>query len=302
MSEESRFNAAVELSTIDLASEGFRAAGASLFGLSAPDFEELTKIPSLPAEGGGTFWLFKEEILRMPLLLQFFRTNSDVNILSAPRILTNNNHEGEIKVTDQVPVVTTIDTSTNQTRQSFGGYQEAGITLNIIPHINEGNYLRLEVNLTIEDFVGAVSGGSSVPPEKTTRQIKGEVNVPNRQMIIIGGLTSAKEDETVAKIPFLGDIPLIGWLFRKRFIQKRRKNLYIFLTPHILTNDRGLTEISQRFMADAELRGAKTDRISILQEWDLDEIHSHKTSHAYKELRETAAGLFGGYFKRVQDR
>jgi len=300
VSAESKFNAAVELSTIDLASEGFRAAGASLFGLSAPDFEELTKTPALPAEGGGTIWLFKEEILRMPLLLQFFRTNSDVNILSSPRLLTNNNHEGEIKVTDQVPVVTTTDTSTNQTRTTFGGYQEAGITLTITPHINEGNYLRLEVNLTIEDFVGAVSGGS-IPPEKNSRSIKGEVNVPNRQMIIIGGLTSTKEDESVSKVPFFGDIPIIGWLFRSRSISKRKKNLYIFITPHILIDDQGLTEISQRFMRDAESKGAKADEISILQKWDLEETHKHKTSHAYKELRETAAGLFGGYFKKVTE-
>jgi len=301
VSADSTTNLGIELATVDLAGVGYRGAGGTLFGLSEIDTETLTKTPV--GGLGLTALIYKDSFDRLPFLMQMLRSTSDVNVLSTPRLLTNDNEKGLIKVSDQVAIITTIDTATQQSRTAFGGYQEAGITLEITPHISPDKYLRLEVNLTIESFTAQPVAGSAAPPPKTTRQIQGIVTVPDRQLVIIGGLTSEKQDETVNKVPILGDIPIFGTLFRSTSVMKRRTNLYIFITPHILDDENfdTLREISQIQLRKAELEGGKTEGVGeLLPEKTYERYRQRYESLPYLEMRRALDELFGRDFRRVR--
>jgi len=298
VSANSTTNMGIELASVDVAGSGFRAAGGSYFGLSSLDAEELTKQPLSGL--GATALIYKDEFNRIPFLLQMLRSNSDVNVLSSPRILTNDNEQGEIKVTDQVATTTYIDPQNGASRETFGSYQEAGITLTITPHISSDNYLRLEIALKIEQFTSSPVAGSSTPPPKTTREIKGMVTVPDREIIVIGGLTSEEESESVNKIPILGDIPIIGTIFRSTSTTRRKTNLYVFLTPHIIDVEDekfdSLKKISRKQLEDAKLRGGKIESVSQIMR-DMPAYYAKRRSKAYLELQETLHDIFGRDFK-----
>ncbi len=303
VSADSTTNLGIELASVDLAGVGYRGAFATLFGLSTINAEEMTKTPN--AGIGLTALVYKDSLDRIPFLLQMMRATTDVNVLSSPRILTNDNEKGMIKVTDQVAIVTTIDTQTQQTRTTFGGYQEAGITLEITPHISAGRYLRLELNLTIESFTGQPVPGAAVPPPKTSRQIQGVVTVPDGHLVIIGGLTSEKLDETTNKIPFLGDIPIIGVLFRSTSTMRRKTNLYIFIRPYILgeENFETLKAISRQQLRKAQKEGGKTEllRSALVPEirpWE--ERKQVLMSQWYYEMVKTFEEMFSRDFRMVR--
>lgn len=301
VSANSTTNMGIELASVDITGTGFRMAAGSIFGLSAPvDESDLTQgkqpIPGL----GAMALVYKDQFNRIPFLLQMLRTNSDVNVISSPRILTNDNEKGEIKITDQVATVTYIDPQTGPSRQQFGSYQEAGVTLTITPHISTDNYLRLEIQLKIEQFTAPPVAGSTAPPPKTSREINGMVTVPDREIIVIGGLSSEEEAETVNKVPILGDIPIFGALFRSTVVTKRKTNLYVFLTPHIISDERfdSLKKISRRQQDAARLAGGNVDAASqILQ--DLPAYYAKRRSRAHIELSDTLQDLFGRDFEKV---
>lgn len=303
VSADSTTNLGIELASVDLAGVGYRGAFATLFGLSTINAEEMTKTPN--AGLGLTALVYKDSLDRIPFLLQMLRATTDVNVLSSPRILTNDNEKGLIKVTDQVAIVTTIDTQTQQTRTTFGGYQEAGITLEITPHISAGRYLRLELNLTIESFTGQPVPGAAVPPPKTSRQIQGVVTVPDGHLVIIGGLTSEKLDETTNKIPFLGDLPIIGALFRSTSTMRRKTNLYIFIRPYILgdENFETLKAISRQQLRKAKREGGKTEllRSTLLPEippWE--RRREILISQWYYEVTRTFEEMFSRDFRLIR--
>jgi general secretion pathway protein D len=296
-------NLGIELATVDLAGTGFRGAGASLFNLSTfaqtGTQTDLTRRTPAAALGLNAI-VYRDSFDRIPFLLHALRTNGDVNVLSSPRLLTNDNEKGELKVTEQVATATsTLATSTLATT-SFGGYQEAGITLSITPHISTDNYLRLEIDLKVEAFSAAPVAGSITPPPKTSRQVTAIVTVPDKEIVIIGGLTNERETETVNKIPLLGDIPLLGALFRSTESGRIKTNLYVFLTPHIISEEKfdTLKKMSIKQREDAHMHGGHTERLGQFLE-DVSAYHARAEMRAYREMMDTLRALFGRDFEKV---
>jgi type II secretory pathway component GspD/PulD (secretin) len=157
----------------------------------------------------------------------------------------------------------------------------------------------------IESFTSPPVAGSSAPPPKTTRQVQGVVTVPDNQLVIIGGLTNEKEDETVNKVPFLGDLPILGALFRSTSVMKRRTNVYIFITPHIV-DEQGfdtLREISQIQLRKALMEGGKTESVGqLLPDRAYEEFRDRFEKESYQEMRRALNELFGQDFRRVRVR
>jgi len=176
-------------------------------------------------------------------------------VLAQPKILVNDNEEGAIKTTDTTYVTRTSSipvtsgtagqqTTLIQTQTEFEGY-DAGITLNITPHISEGNLLRLDIGLVRSDF-GTITG--TKPPDTTTSDITTVVTVPDGSTIILGGLTKLKQTKAGSKVPLLGDIPLVGGLFRNVANSDKANKLYIFVKANILRPDEtaaGLGQLQQ---------------------------------------------------------
>ncbi len=123
-------------------------------------------------------------------------------------------------------------------------YQDVGLTLRIKPQVNESRYVRLEVDQEVSDIKGA--GGTNLTPTQTRRNIQTTVLVKDQSTIVIGGLMRDVQNETIEKVPFLGDIPLLGMLFRKKSTIQTKQNLILMLTPYIIQDESDLQKIYER--------------------------------------------------------
>ncbi len=203
--------------------------------------------------------------------LHALQQNSDVNVLSTPHILATDNAEASITVGENVPVLQGVNTgaamlgllgsggSTNSTAANLlnsgslssltSSYsrQDVGITLAITPHINDDNQVRLEVDLEISE-VKAIDPKSG--PTISKQNAKTTSVVSDQQTFVLGGLITDNEVETTTKVPVLGDIPLLGMLFRNKISKTKKRNLLIFLTPYIIRTPADFREIFQRKMAE----------------------------------------------------
>lgn len=174
-------------------------------------------------------------------LLQALDTNGLVNVLSTPNILTSDNKEAEITVGENVPLVGSTTQSTFGTTQSVER-KDVGINLKIKPQISEGDYIRLDINQEISAV--APSKGNAVDLVTTKRAAKTSVVVKDNETVVIGGLIQDQENDTVSKVPFLGDIPGLGWLFKTTNKTRSKTNLMILLIPHIVKDNADLTSIT----------------------------------------------------------
>jgi type II secretory pathway component GspD/PulD (secretin) len=185
-------------------------------------------------------------------LLTIMQEKSYGRILAKPKILVNDNETGKIVAQDTTYVEkrssTQVQTGGEQnnliTSIDYAGY-DAGITLDIKPHISEGDLLRLEIALTRSDFDTATITGLR-PPDTKTSDISTVVTVPDGSTIILGGLIKLKQGKAVSKVPLLGDIPLVGGLFRSIDNRVNDSKLYVFVKANILrpeTAMEGLPEL-----------------------------------------------------------
>jgi general secretion pathway protein D len=174
-------------------------------------------------------------------LLQALDSNGLVNVLSTPNILTSDNKEAEISVGENVPFVGASTQSTFGTTQSVER-KDVGINLKIKPQISEGDYIRLDINQEISAV--APSKGNAVDLVTTKRAAKTSVVVKDNETVVIGGLIQDQENNTVSKVPFLGDIPVLGWLFKTTTKTRSKTNLMILLIPHIVKDNTELTSIT----------------------------------------------------------
>jgi type II secretory pathway component GspD/PulD (secretin) len=168
----------------------------------------------------------------VPLIITALQNQSDTQILSTPTLLVDDNEEAKIASVDQQPT-TTSNQSTSTTSTSFNGYESAGTELSVKPQISEGGYLRLKYEAKLSSFTG--TGANGIPPPKQENTVNSDsVTVPSDMTVVVGGLTLDSRRKTVIKVPLLGDIPIIGQLFKDDNKDDRKTTLYIFLTPRIL--------------------------------------------------------------------
>ncbi len=166
-----------------------------------------------------------------------------VNVLSNPQLLTSDNKEAEIMVGENVPFVTGRQTNPQLAASVFTTVerQDVGVRLKITPQITEGDYIKLD----IYQEISAVKQESdlltiSVGPTTTKRSTKTSVVVKDGQTVVIGGLMEERAEESVSKVPILGDIPILGWLFKFKTTNKRKTNLLVFITPHRVKETKAL--------------------------------------------------------------
>jgi general secretion pathway protein D len=189
--------------------------------------------------------------------LQFLMSLTDTNILSTPQILAADNQKAKIVVGENVPF------PTGQAQGITGGTlvtierKDVGVTLEITPQVLEDELIRLEIKQEISAIEAGVAqtigtGTSSVPvgPTTTKRSMETTAIAQNGQTLVIGGLVRDNLLLTENKIPLLGDIPLLGWLFKSQTRQSQKLNLLVFLTPHLVKNEVDMVELNARKSAE----------------------------------------------------
>jgi general secretion pathway protein D len=245
VSEPGRVNSLDLLSTAGL--------GGFLTGFSGPVTAELKNLGlNIPSIG---------------VLVQALQTNSDANILSTPHIVATDNEESEITVGQNVPfqagyapaglsnLVSQSSTATSTTLGSVLGTQGLSglyapiqrqpveLRLKIKPQINEGGNVRLSVDEQIEEIT---STDPQLGPTTSKRTVKTQVVARDQGTIVIGGLIQERFVRSVKKIPVLGSLPIIGWLFRDNSTIKQKTNLLLFLTPYIIRDESDYRRIYEK--------------------------------------------------------
>ena len=171
-------------------------------------------------------------------LLKAMQTKSYGRVLAKPKILVNDGQVGRISTEDITSVkIETVIVPNQGNSQTSTNYESvtAGITLEITPNISEGDLLLLQVNMERSDF-GAVPA-EGAPPDRTQSLVNTIVTVPDGQTIILGGLIKLNQTKGGTKVPLLGDLPLLGGLFRNTSNSDRSSNLYVFVKANILRPD-----------------------------------------------------------------
>jgi general secretion pathway protein D len=196
--------------------------------------------------GAGTLTAFYGDS-EIQALLKTMQSKNYGRVLAKPKLLVNDNEQGKIETKDttyvevssSVPLATaTAGPQTNlvTTSVNFNPY-EAGIMLDITPHISEGDLLRLDVQLTRSDFLKTPSVGAGrqqPPPNTRSNTVDTGVTLPNGSTVILGGLMKMNQTKGGSKVPILGDIPLIGGLFRSISNEDVQSKLYVFIKAEII--------------------------------------------------------------------
>jgi len=169
-------------------------------------------------------------------ILQAIKSNTHTNMLSTPSIMTLDNQEAEIVVGQNVPF-RTGSTASNSNTNPFTTItrEDVGITLKVKPHIHDGEAIRLEVEATAESVASTtVAGSADLITNK--RSIKTMILSDDQETIVLGGLIRDDVTETESKVPLLGDIPVLGWLFKSKSTSHTKNNMMVFLRPTIVDN------------------------------------------------------------------
>jgi general secretion pathway protein D len=193
----------------------------------------------------GSVTIGRNTIFQLGALVTALRGDGKSNILSTPSVLTLDNQEAEIKVAQEVPFLTG-QYSTNAVQATTTGTTNAGITnpfqtierkdvglvLKVKPQINEGEAVRLDIHQEVSSIAPSVSGAVDLVTNK--RELTTSVLVKDDSLLVLGGLIDNQAKDNVQKVPALGDIPLLGNLFRYRTNDRSKKDLMVFLHPKIL--------------------------------------------------------------------
>jgi general secretion pathway protein D len=196
---------------------------------------------------GKSFTLFGQSIPSFGVALQALEHTKDANIISRPHLMTMDNTKATISVGQVIAYPTqSLTAFTSATPSVANSYQRQPVALSfdLTPHLNESDAIRLEINGTIEDL----ADGTSTPGGPTTNQRKiiTAVVVHDGETIVLGGLTKQTDTQEIDKIPFLGDIPLLGRLFQTRTKQRTKQELLIIMTPYIIRSQADVRRIAEQ--------------------------------------------------------
>jgi general secretion pathway protein D len=233
--------------------------GGFLAGLQGPVIPEL-KALGIPSFG---------------VILHALQTSSDVNVLSTPHLLTSDNEEAEITVGQNVPFQAGFSPSSVGSALGTAGQGAAGglnasllgslgglgslyapitrqnveLKLTIKPQINESDFVRLVIAEQTEEIA---SENATLGPTTSKRSAKTTVVAKDQETVVIGGIMQDRTIESVSKVPVLGDVPIIGHLFRQTTRRKTKTNLLLFLTPYIIRDGSDFRRIFERKMKERQ--------------------------------------------------
>ena len=249
-------------------------------------------------------WGTIDDSLSMTVILNALKETSNANILSTPSLLTLDNQEAYITVGQNVPFVTGSFTQASGGDGATNPFQtiereNVGITLKVTPHINEGDSVVLEIE---QEVSSVLLGGASISQASdiitNERKILTKVLAEDSRIVVLGGLIKDDVQDGQQKVPLLGDIPLLGRLFRSDAVQITKQNLMIFIRPTIVRDPQqlaGATADKYRYIRAQQLKRREAgleffddSNVPVLPEWE-DEIEQLRQIQA-----EDAAGDAGG--------
>ncbi|MEZ6018420.1 MAG: secretin N-terminal domain-containing protein [Planctomycetota bacterium] len=223
----------------------------SLFGLGVPPLTE-SSVGPLTGVGGALTVLDPGDFSAVVRALE---TVSGGRSLARPRLVTRNHETAVLDSVLESPFAATVSTDVVATT-SFGGSSSAGTQISVTPHLTTGDRLRIEYSITLSAFVGAAADPALPPPRQQT-SLKSEAVVPDGFTVVLGGIELESSGETTSRVPVLGRLPLLGWLFRDGSRSAERTRFYVFLRCDVLRSEsfRGLRDVTSEAARAAEIEG-----------------------------------------------
>ncbi|MGI2260932.1 type II secretion system secretin GspD [Shewanella sp. GXUN23E] len=227
-------------------------------------------------------------------LMQAVSSDTNSNVLATPSITTLDNQEASFIVGDEVPVLTGAQNSSNGNSNPFQTVErkEVGVKLKVVPQINEGT----SVKLTIEQEVSGINGKTGVDVTFATRRLTTTVMADSGEIVVLGGLINEEVQESVQKVPFLGDIPIIGHLFKSSSSGKKKKNLMVFIKPTIIRDGATMEGIAGRkynyfraLQLEQQERGVNlmpNTNVPVLEEWKQEEYLSPEVNEILERYKD----------------
>lgn len=182
-------------------------------------------------------------------LINLIKTDGNAKLLSSPHILTANNEQASITVGEKLFFNTSVVNPQTQIPVQKVETENVDLTLSIKPNISNTNYVTIQLELESSSANGQAANGL---PKISKRKMKQTLTVKNGQTIVVSGLVRNSESETYQKLPLLGDLPLIGWLFRNSILASNKSNLVVFLTPHVVHGAQDLAAIYKAKMKERD--------------------------------------------------
>ena len=210
--------------------------------------------PDQLLQGGLTVGLLTEPVTiagltlsNISAIVNAVKTDDDFRILSTPQVLTTDNEEARITVGENRPYQTRSTTEASSATYQSYEYRDVGKILKITPHVTEGRLVRMQISLEVTaiDQKATLTTASTLPVT-LKRTVDTTVIVRDQQTVVIGGLIDDSTTRTQNKVPVLGNIPILGWLFKNKADETIRTNLYVFLTPRVIKNPAEAMDIFQQ--------------------------------------------------------
>ncbi len=256
----------------------------SVRGFGGSDFGQISGVQTgaLPSSTGDTGLLLGlakgfitiggVQVPNIGMLIRAFQKDTDANVLSTPHILTMDNEKAKIIVADNVPLLksdlttplaTGTTTVSNVAVSRTFEYKDIGIQLEITPHISQGSMVRLEISTEVSNIL-AIDPANPGFVTTRKRQATTTVAVDNGQIIVIGGLIRDESSETTKKVPCVGNIPVLGWMFKNLAGTNTKTNLLIFISPQIIRTAEDLEKATakKKKESDENLQKLKKERES----------------------------------------
>ncbi|APU72701.1 type II secretion system protein GspD [Vibrio parahaemolyticus] len=214
-------------------------------------------------------------------LISAVASDSNSNILSSPSITVMDNGEASFIVGEEVPVITgSTAGSNNDNPFQTVDRKEVGIKLKVVPQINEGDSVQLNIEQEVSNVLGA---NGAVDVRFAKRQLNTSVMIQDGQMLVLGGLVDERALESESKVPLLGDIPVLGHLFKSTSTQTEKRNLMVFIKPTIIRDGMTADGITQRkynfiraeqlYKADQGLKLMPDEKIPVIPAFGQDRKH-----------------------------
>ncbi len=202
---------------------------------------------STAAAGSGLSYYFTFFDFNLDVVLNMLAQNSQARLLSTPIILTTDNTEARIMVGEKRPIVTSTSITSGGTQQSAYQYTDIGIELKVTPHINKKGFVVMDIEQSVDNVGGYETIDGNKVPVITTREFAASLSVDDGRTIVVGGLMSSDKGKTSSRIPWIGNIPLLGYLFRSDSDESVRRELLVMITPYVLdTPDKVYEETLRR--------------------------------------------------------
>jgi general secretion pathway protein D len=184
---------------------------------------------------------------RIPFVVEALAQDRDVKILSNIPLWAQNNTEASVSVVQNIPILSSRIEGTGDNRDVIQNIEriDVGIKLSLTAHINADDEIKLKLNPSIEAITDTGPPETQFAPTIAKREVDTTITIPDRSTVVISGLIREDQIKQVNKVPFLGDIPLLGWFFRSTSDQKQRTNLLIFVTPHIIRDLKDAAQVKE---------------------------------------------------------